>query len=280
MDITLYPPGALVGTMEMFEATATGTIEMCINNSIYHAGFIPVGVIWALPFSLEKLDEFQYLFWELGLEDILREEYAKRGVHLIATGVAGQYGAAMSTVPINNVADYKGLKMRSYGVFAKLFEEIGVSLVTMPAGEMYTGLATGTIDAATWGGPKEFAMFKIYEVCPYYIQPPFIRYMEKELLVNPDSWNELPYDVRVILELTVKEYLAELAIFYTHVDVAALPMMVSEHGVSVLTLPEDEVSKLKESAYGIWDELAAADPTTAKAIDIMRDYMRYLGYLE
>ncbi|GAI31243.1 unnamed protein product, partial [marine sediment metagenome] len=248
--IKLSPPGSLVGTGEMFEAVGEGTLDICENTSTYHGGKIPVaGAIWGLPFSLKQVSEFWYLFRELGVEEILRAEYAKFGVQLLGVSVIGNYGSVMSTKPIRTAEDYSGMKIRSFGVYAEMLEDLGASVVSIPAGEMYTALATGTIDAAMWGSPADFAAFNIHEVCPYYIMPPWVKGMEKELLVNPDSFNALPHELQVILELSATEFLNDVGLFYPYYDVDALNTMVNVHGTEVITLPDSEVAKIEEVAF-------------------------------
>ena len=249
LDITLYPGGALMGAMEMFPAVAEGTLELINFCSAYTGGVAPVGLLmWSAPFGLDRLEQRQYLFYELGWTDILRKEYAKAGVYLLDTGPGYEYGPVMSTVPIRSVADFKGLKMRSYGIHADIYDALGAALTVMPSAEMYTALATGTLDAATWGGAEAFRMKAIHEVAKYYLALPIEMFTQIEFDVNPDAWNTLPDDLKAILRSATREYILEFNLSYAYLDAKALDEMVREHGVTVTRLPEAELAEMKEAA--------------------------------
>lgn len=48
---------------------------------------------------------------------------------------------------IHSLDDFKGLKMRIPGLAGEVFAKLGVNVTNIPAGELYTSLDRGTIDA-------------------------------------------------------------------------------------------------------------------------------------
>lgn len=55
---------------------------------------------------------------------------------------------------------------------------------------------------------------------------------------------------------------------------------MEEWGFTITSLPEEEQAILRGYMLEILDEYAAEDPYFAEATEILKDYMRELGYLE
>jgi len=279
-EIELYPPDALIGSFDVFDGIGTGVIEMAYTCAIYWAGIEPMGMLMCgLPFTYETIDQSQNLFWHLDWEDLLREEYLPHNVYLAASGAESEYGAVMSTKPIHSAADFKGLKIRSFGIYADLFDRLGASLVSIPSAEMYTGLAMGTIDAATWGGAQLFYQMKIHEVTDYYVPGICTEGCELQYIVSLDAWNEIPDSYKALLITATRMAIAESAIRLSYLDAVALNTML-DYGIQVCEFPDEEIAKMREIAMELLDECAAADAASNKAVQNLKDYMRLLGLLE
>ena len=279
-EIKLYPPDALIGTFDVFDGISTGVIEMAYTCGIYWAGIEPMGMLFCgLPFTLETGEQVQNLFWYLGWEDLLREEYLPHNVYVAASGPESVYGALMSTKPINSMDDLSGLKIRSFGIYSDLFEGLGASLVSIPSAEMYTGLAMGTIDAATWGGPQLFYQMKIQEVTDYYVPALSSVLGELQYITNLDAWNELPDSFKAVLTTATRMAIAESMVRLSYLDTVAMDAML-DYGIQISEIPDEEIAKMRTVAMGILDEYATADAASTEAVRILKDYMRLLGYLD
>ena len=286
LDLTLYLPETLVGTFELFDAVAVGTVDMAHTTPIYWGGMLPSGLgamYWCTPFSLERGEEFQYLCWETRWGEIIREEYAKLGVTLLGygpwPGTGGSYGCLNSTRPIYTLDDFAGLKMRSFGFFAKMFAELGCEITEMLIGEAYTGLAMGTIEALSFGSPRDHYMAGFHEVAPYWISPdpPFISC--QDMYVNPDAFNALPDDLQAILTLAARAFTFDTPPTWAYEDGIYLEKMVEE-GATVINLSTADRVIMKEIMWRFIEEDAAADPVATEALNVMKEYMRLWGYLD
>jgi len=280
LDITVYSTGELVPTANMMDAIEEGVLEFGMAWPGYFSGMEPSFVIYAgLPYGLKTLEEYIWMIKYGGFEDLVREIVAKHGVHVVELGVACPYGELSSKVPIRKVEDFQGVKIRSYGEYTKIFEHFGARGVTMAAGEIYTGLATGTIDAAIWGGPKLHHDLKLHEVAKYWITPPMAAFIGNMVMVNPKEWNALPADIREMLKSIVFEYHLQYPIETHYFDALALQDMVDNWNVEVCTLPPAETAKLQAFAESRWDELAKIDAYSARAIGMFKELMSLKGYI-
>src|SRR5690606_2219425 len=105
----------------------------------------------------------------------------------------------ISKKPITSMADFKGLKIRSFGLEAKWYENMGAQPVFLGGGEIYTALATGVIDAARWSSPAGNYNNSFHEVAKYYVQPSPLPVPNNFFAVNKQAWDQLPADMQAIL---------------------------------------------------------------------------------
>jgi TRAP-type C4-dicarboxylate transport system substrate-binding protein len=209
IKIKEYPLGAIVGTKALLDSCATGVLEMVASDGGWWAGTIPAaGIESGLPFSYENSRQLLEIMWDYGLQDILRKEYAKRGVYLLTDFPVGGGGfGVVLRKPVRSLADLKGLKIRGFGPYLEFIKRIGASPVTMPLPETYMALTTGAVDGVitAWEGQKSF---KFYEPCKYAILPSWIGVGCQNILVNMRVWESLPHDLRTIVQLTARDWAA------------------------------------------------------------------------
>src|SRR3546814_20555244 len=84
------------------------------------------------------------------LWDELHEQFNLKGFHGGSTGV--QMGGWFNK-EINTVADLNGLKMRIPGLGGDALRKLGVTTISLPGGEIFGALQSGSIDATEWVGP-------------------------------------------------------------------------------------------------------------------------------
>ena len=106
--------------------------------------------------------------------------------------------------------------------------------MSVPVGEMYTALATGTIDAAHWGGPYNFHVLKIHEVAKYYLMPPLLGQITNDIFINMDEWNALPPDLQEIVTICGRMMSLESAA-YAHAMNSEFEPVLEEAGVTFST---------------------------------------------
>jgi len=107
--------------------------------------------------------------------------------------------------PINSLADLKGLKMRIPGLGGEVMKKLGVNPVLLPAGEIYTALERGTIDATEWVGPALDSMMGFDKAADYYYtgwhEPGSIL----EITFNKTRWEKLSDEHKAIITAASEE---------------------------------------------------------------------------
>ena len=105
---------------------------------------------------------------------------------------------------INDISDFKGLKMRIPGLGGQVLNAVGGTQVLVPGGEIYTNLERGVIDATEWLGPFHDYKMGFHEIAKYYYAPGWHEMgTTLETIVNKEKYENLPEHLQVILDVAI-----------------------------------------------------------------------------
>ena len=190
MDIRFYEPGALVPALQVFDAVSQGSVDMSYTTSGFHAGKFPAAVIFSsVPFG-PSVNE--YVAWMKfgGGEDLKTELYAQYDVVPHTCGIVVAESSGWFRKEINTLNDLKGLKMRFFGLGAKVMEKFGVSTQLLAGGDIYPALELGTIDATEFSYPSLDRKLGFYQIAKHNYFPGW--HQQASLLEN--IYNKPKYD--------------------------------------------------------------------------------------
>ena len=203
--ITPITSGAICPALKIPDAVREGVAEAGHTWTGYDMGRDMTAVLFAgIPGGLS--DE-QYLGWYYegnGMKFLKEFRKAKMGVFSTVLGI-GPTEIVHSHKPIHTLADYKGLKMRTAGVWAELLPEFGAVAVTLPASDVFQALEKKLVDAIEWADPGSNFPLGYHQVAKYVIVPGVhLPAWPWELIVNAQKWAQLPDDLKMIVEFTAK----------------------------------------------------------------------------
>ncbi len=209
--------------------------------------------------------------WLYGI-DLFNELLSGKNVIAVAGWEGTPEMFLNTTKELRTVDDIKGLKIRTAGVDATLFAEMGASTVSMPPPDIYEGMQRGVIDAFQLNAPAIDYAVSLYEVVDYtYVSPVRQPAEYHHYFVNKGSWAELPDDLKAIFQAAVLEesyvYLAE-----TIRDDAEAIQFYIDYGVTVGPPPRVIEEALIERADAFYDALAAEDPWTDRILKSQREF--------
>ncbi len=277
IQIQAFPPGALVPTFEMLDAVGKGVVEIGYGAQPYWRGKIPFTLwTWGIPGAFKTLDHYDYLWYETGLLDVVREAFAKHGTHFLGPVYSDEWGATMSRQELKTLDDFKGVKIRSFGLGAEVLKSKGASIVTIPGEEQYTALSTGVIDAANWGSPAGFLQYKLHEPAKFYLGPSTINFDMEDMFMNQRAYNRLPKDLQEVMNIVTRIYAVERATTSTAESAKSIQVM-KDAGVKFSSLPPADVEYYEKTAYEALDRMQTKDEPTQKVLKIIfetRDMFR------
>ena len=273
LNIKVYGAGELVPALQVFDAVSQGTAEMGHSGAYYWKGKTPAAQFFTtVPFGLTAQEMNGWIYHGGGLE-LWQELYAPFNLIPLAAGNTGVQMAGWFNKEINSVEDLKGLKMRIPGLGGEVLKRAGGTPVTLPGGELFTSLQTGTIDATEWVGPYNDLAFGLYKAAKHYYYPGWHEPGSMmEVMVNKQAFEALPKDLQSIVRTAAKASNLDMMAEFTARNQAALTELVDKHGVELRPLPADVLVKLRDISAEVVKEVAAADQSSQKVYDA---YMKY-----
>jgi TRAP-type mannitol/chloroaromatic compound transport system substrate-binding protein len=278
LEIKLFPVGAIVPAAEQWEAVRKGVFEMGFSYGAFWLGKTPMaGFSVGIPFTLRDIQDHYVLYQKLGMEDLVRANYAKQNIYLLRQNPC--LSAVMtSKKPVATVADLKGMKVRATGMVGEMLAEAGATVVFFPGPEIYGALEKGIVDAAVYGPLSTQYELGFHEVTKFVVMPP-LAVEGDETIINMDAWKSLPDDLKMLLYLSVAEHTERIAAIYRYESEKALEAFLKK-GAKVSFMPEGERSKLTELGWKVVDKYAAKDPDFAKGAAILKDYLKLIGIVK
>lgn len=271
IEITPFPPGALVPTFELLDAVERNIVEMAFTAQVYWRGTFPFTEwTWGIPFYFDIVDHYDYLWWEAGLTELTREAFATRNIFFLAPIYSDEWGSTISRVPIERLSDFNGLTIRSSGIGGAIWASQGASIVTLPGEELYTGLSTGTLDGANWGSPYGNIATKLHEVAKHYLGPSLLSYDAEDMFMNLEAYESLPEEMQQALVLATRVFALERAARSTYESAKAFKTM-EEAGVTVRVMPQEDIEEIQRIVEEKLPELAGDDEYTQRTLEIIHE---------
>ncbi|MFQ5484005.1 MAG: TRAP transporter substrate-binding protein DctP [Desulfobacterales bacterium] len=281
IDITPHAGGEIMPVMETFDAVSSGTLKIDFSYGPYWIGKLPMAIYASglPPFTLPRWEQYKVLYYELGLEKLIRKAYAKQNIFYVAA-MPTNNAVMLGKFPVNKAADLKGKKFRATGLYAEVLNAAGASATYFPWGEIYGALEKGTIDGVIAGPLSSQADSGFHEPTKYFLETPITPVDAWSLHINLDAWNELPEDLQKLF-VESASYAADLftGSYFVH-DVRWRKKIVKDFGFTVTTLPEAEQRKMRNYSLAVLDKYSKKDPTFAEATKILKQYMKDLGLLK
>ncbi len=272
MQIKFFEPGALVPPLEIFDAVSSGSIDAGWTAAGYWAGKVPaLQFFTAVPFGPSAGEAVAWVYFGGGLE-IFQELYAPHNIISFPCNMISPEGSGWFRTEINSVDDLKGLKMRFFGLGAKVMEKLGVSTQLIAGGDIFPALELGTIDATEYSMPAIDLDLGFYQVAKHYYFPGWHQPMSMgEFSINLDRWNALSSTQREIIKGACMESMLRGFAQGEAIQGAALTEL-QEKGVTLHRWNPEIMDALAKA----WDEVvaeeAANDPDFARVWKSLSDF--------
>lgn len=286
VEIEFQEPGALVPALETFDAVSSGAIEAGWSTPGYWAGKVPALQLFAaVPFGPSAGEYVAWLKFGGGTE-LFEEIYADSNIIGIHCGVIAPEASGWFRKEIKTVDDLKGLKMRFFGLGAKVMEKLGVSTQLLAGGDIFPALELGTIDATEFSMPAIDLNLGFYQVAKHYYFPGWHQQSTLfDLMINLDVWEGLDAQtqtqIRTICDANIAYGLAE----GEAIQGKALAELRAK-GVTIHTWSPEMLAAFETSWNEVRDELVASDANFARVWESLAafraEYATWseLGYLK
>jgi TRAP-type mannitol/chloroaromatic compound transport system substrate-binding protein len=274
--------GAVVKPFEVMDATSKGVLDANHSVPVYWYGKSKAASLFGSG-PINGMDAHQTMAWIYrggGLE-LYNELLAKLGLNVV-----GYFAMPMPTQPlgwfkkpITSAAGLKGLKYRTVGLAADLFQEMGAKVTQLPGGEIVPALERGVIDAFEFNNPTSDMRFGSQDVIKNYMLGSFHQAMEFfEIVFNKNKWNSIPKDLQAILRYGVEA--ANSANYWTAMDNYSrdLQLLITKHKVKVIRTPKSIMAAQLKAWDVITPKLMKEDPFFAKVVESQKAFAKRCAY--
>ncbi|UOD34654.1 TRAP transporter substrate-binding protein [Deferribacteraceae bacterium V6Fe1] len=276
IKVKIFEPGKLMPAFEIHDAVSTGKVNAGYTISGYIQGKIPAAAVFsALPFGPTP-EVFGSWFTVGNGSKLYQEMYDNAGfnVRVFPITIYTAETAGWYKKPIESIDDFKGLKIRFYGLGGKVLAKLGASVVLLPGAEIFPALEKGAIDATEFSMPvvdKKLGFYKIakYNYFPGWHQPS----STFELLINKETWNSMSPRQQAVIQTAVNA--TNYFTLTKSIAVQGKVLMENEEkGVKNMKFNDEIVKKLRQTWNEVLEEETAKDPFFKKVIDDQKQYFK------
>jgi TRAP-type mannitol/chloroaromatic compound transport system substrate-binding protein len=150
---------------------------------------------------------------------------------------------------------------------------MGMSVVTLPGGEIVPGLERGVIDAAEYSDPSSDMSMGFQDVKKFYHLPGIHQPTGMmEVLINKKKWDELTDDLKMIVKIAAMAQNMEFNLMMADQNSTDLRKLVEDHGVTVVETPRDLMIEVLKGWDVVAEKEAKKNPFFAKVYESQRKW--------
>jgi TRAP-type mannitol/chloroaromatic compound transport system substrate-binding protein len=261
-EMKFYEPGALVPALECFDAASKGSVDSCYTTPGYHTGKLGGGVSFftAVPFG-PGIGEF--MAWKRygGGDEIRAKKYAEHGLIAFDVLAIGPETSGWFKFEVTDLAQLRGLKMRFFGLGAKVMQKLGVSTQLLAGGDIYPALEKGVIDATEFSMPNMDIKYGFYQIAKFNYYPGWHQQTSvSEILMNKAKFDELPDQYKAMIEIAAGDNVMHTYAETEALNPAAMNEMLEKYGVQNKRWSDADLAVFEKSWNEVLEEEAKADP--------------------
>jgi len=273
LDIELFTNGALCGCFEVFETVKNGSIEIGSDWTLYWEGYNSAFMAFGSTPSFFTTQDYFNWYFQGGGKELINKLYDKFGLHFLPRACLGPETGLWSNTPYRTADDYKGQKIRISGkIQGAVLKDLGGIPVALAGSETYEALRRGTLDATEFSLPVADVTFGYHEISKYVSGPSWwqsacmINYT-----VNKKAWDELPDDLKEIVEQAAVANALYFTTFYEYKNIEAMKK-IKDAGVEIVSMDAESIDKIQRLIRKYTKEEAAKNPDFAAVINSMERY--------
>jgi TRAP-type mannitol/chloroaromatic compound transport system substrate-binding protein len=286
IQMRFHEPNTFVPNLQSLDAVGNGSLDAAWTSPGYWNGKDGAfNLVGAVPFGPSAAEYIAWIKFGGGRE-LWDELYGQYNVKSIPCGMIPPEGSGWFRQEINTLEDLQGLKMRFYGLGAKVMEKLGVSTQLIGGGEIFQALQLGTIDATEFSMPVMDLSYGFYQIAQHYYFPGWHQQSTlNDLLISLDKWNAMDETQQAIMETACD---ANMLWEVANGEALQGPALkeLKEKGVQIHMWSDEILDAMRVKWGEVIEEEKAASPMFAKmweSLSTFRDNYqpwKEVGYLK
>ena len=256
--VQIFPQSQLGTPAGQIEGLQLGTIEMFMIVTDFFAGIDPRFGIFSIPYLFDSKEAANRTVADPELNAAILSLAEAKGLVGVATAVQAD-ARYFAKNPIRKLDDFRGMKLRVNATAAERerMRRLGATAVPMPLSEMIPALQTGVVDG-TMSGISIYVNLNLHTISKILTRT------DDTLIISfgaiSKRWlDKLPPDLRQ----TVVEEGRKLQPWFVQAGIdedREQSQKWIERGGEIVSLPPDDMTKLRERLKDVGPEVTKADP--------------------
>ena len=282
MKIELLGVDAVVKTAEMQTAVHKGVLDGAHLVTAYWYSKSPVASLFGTGpcFGWSANELMGWIQYGGG-----RELYNELMHDKLRLNLVGFFSGPMPAQPlgwfkkeVNTAADMAGLKYRTVGLAADVLQEMGMSVVQLPGGEIQPSMKSGLIDAAEFNNPTSDKDFGMQDVSKDYYLGSYHQSQESfEIIFNKTLFDRMSPEQQSILEYATEAASSDMAWKAMERYSADLVSLKEEHGVRVHRTADSIMAAQLKAWDVVVERMSKGDPFFAKVVASQKAWAKRYG---
>ncbi len=254
VEITVYPVGTLTAPDKIYDSVVKGIADIGMVPPLWVAGRFPLSEIMELPSDIPSAWVSMKVYTDLYKKFQFKEF---DDVHVLYLHGPGRNVITTKNVPVKNVEDLKGLKLRSSGGYIDLLKEWGAVPRAMPMSEAYESLSKGVVDGS-FAVPETLSGFKLADPVKYLIIPPVSTSSCQCVVMNKQKWNAFPDNIKKVLADVTNEMAEKHSYVWMYYDKAGIDYFKSlGKGREIIVIPPSQKPQWEKGASAVMEKYIA-----------------------
>jgi TRAP-type mannitol/chloroaromatic compound transport system substrate-binding protein len=272
IKIAFHEPGELVPPLGIFDAVSEGSVEAGWAPGGFWAGKIKAASLFsAVPFGPSASEYLGWMDHGGGLE-MWQEIMSRHDIHVVLCGITSPEASGWFREEITSLDDFRGLKMRFFGLGALVMEKLGVSTQLLAAPEIYPALERGVIDATEFSMPAIDLNLGFNEIAKHYYFPGWHQQATLvSLMVHDQRWEALSDAQKTVIEVACGDTIRHDIADGGAIQGPALAEL-QEKGVILHRWPEEILNAMHDAWEEVVSEQSAEDADFKRAWESLQAF--------
>ena len=278
LQLEVFSSNELVPDMDAAEAVSTRVLDMSMIHLDQYSGTVPEGAIEQIPFLWKDLEEKATAYFEWGITDILAEatEDVYDGLKIVGWTIADP-GCIIFKDEFETLADLKGKIINVDDPMASILRDnFGLSITFFPPEEIYTALATGTLDGTEYGSEVAMTAMGLEEVGKYLMLPHYQIFWCGCYIIPEEVYNTMPDDLRAILVEGLIAMGWHMRTTYNDMMFESREKMLKA-GVTFVVLPDEDIAALSAAGLDAMADIKATSPRCERLVNLIEESLAKFG---
>jgi tripartite ATP-independent transporter DctP family solute receptor len=261
VTIDIKPASQLFNLRTSAEALQLGTLDLCWTDLGTLANWQPQFGFISMPFLFADYDHVTRVMYGPIGQQVVKDAKDTLNVEILSLGASG-FRVFLGKKPMANADDVKGIKLRvpEIPTWVEMARALGTNPSPIPAGEMYTALQTGVVDAVELP-PDYIVTSKLFEVAGHATRTHHI-FTEVSMMASAKKMAGLPANVQKVIRDAAVDSVQNV---HWNANLKEQTSAWDELAKRVKAIPNPDVASFRTKMAPVYDSFAKRGGAKGKA---------------